>query len=469
MTKEYDLVVLGGGTGGYVAAIRASQLGMNVAIVEKNLLGGTCLHEGCIPSKSLLKSAEIYQTLLKASNFGVETSDIKINFSQMQNKKEQTVDLLYQGVKGLMKKNKIDIFKGHGRILGPSIFSPLPGTISIEHENDEENTMLVPKKIIIAIGSESKELKELPFDEELILSSTGALNLTELPKRVCIIGAGAIGIEWASMLVDLDVEVTVIEKDKNILPQVDFDVREKIKSILEARGVEFYLESQFTTNITNDSTIDFKINEKEEVTVDKVIVSIGRESLINEIGLANTSIKYDNGFIKTNEFYQTDESHIYAIGDCIGGLQLAHVASAEGRVAAEHMNQLQPEKIDKNMIPSCIYSSPEIAQIGLTEQEVKHKEMDYTMSKFPFSSIGKAIIEDNSEGFVKIIIDKQTNDILGVHMIGPNVTNMISEASLAKLLNAIPWEIYETIHPHPSLSEVFVEATLALEKIEIHN
>src|SRR5690625_1693189 len=209
-----------------------------------------------------------------------------------------------------LKKKKNEKFNGHGHTPGPSIFSPLPSTISIENDNDEENTMLVPKKIIIAIGSESKELKELPFDEELILSSTGALNLTELPKRVCIIGAGAIGIEWASMLVDLDVEVTVIEKDKNILPQVDFDVREKIKSILEARGVEFYLESQFTTNITNDSTIDFKINEKEEVTVDKVIVSIGRESLINEIGLANTSIKYDNGFIKTNEFYQTDESHM---------------------------------------------------------------------------------------------------------------------------------------------------------------
>lgn len=469
MTKEYDLVVLGGGTGGYVAAIRASQLGMNVAIVEKDLLGGTCLHEGCIPSKSLLKSAEIYQTLLNASNFGVETSDIKINFSQMQNKKNQTVDQLYQGVKGLMQKNKIDIFKGHGRILGPSIFSPLPGTISIEHENGEENTMIVPKKIIIATGSDSKELKELPFDEELILSSTGALNLTDLPKRVCIIGAGAIGIEWASMLIDLNVEVTVIEKDQNILPQVDVDVRQEIKSILEAKGVNFYLESNFTTEITKDSIIDFKINEKDEVTVDKVIVSIGRDSLIDEIGLNNTSIKCENDHIKTNEFYQTDESHIYAIGDCIGGLQLAHVASAEGRVAAEHMNQLKPETIDKEMVPSCIYSAPEIAQIGLTEQEVKDKGIDYEMSKFPFSSIGKAIIEDNSEGFVKIIIDKQTNDILGVHMIGPNVTNMISEASLAKLLNAIPWEIYETIHPHPSLSEVFVEATLALEKIEIHN
>lgn len=200
-----------------------------------------------------------------------------------------------------------------------------------------------------------------------------------------------------------------------------------------------------------------------------MIVSIGRESLTDEIGLTNTSIKVENGHIQTNEYYQTNESHIYAIGDCIGGLQLAHVASAEGRVAAEHMNQQNPVTIDSNMVPSCIYSAPEIAQIGLTEQTAKNKNIDYKVSKFPFSSIGKAIIENSTEGFVKIIIDKQTKEIIGVHMIGPKVTDMISEASLAKMLNAIPWEIHETIHPHPSLSEVFVEATLALEKIEIHN
>lgn len=469
MTKEYDLVVLGGGTGGYVAAIRASQLGMSVALVEKNLLGGTCLHEGCIPSKSLLKSAEVYQTILKAADFGISIKEVEIDFPQMQKKKNQTIEQLHMGVKGLMKKNKIDIFEGHGRVLGPSIFSPLPGTISIEHDDTEENTMIVPKRIIIATGSKPRELNELPFDEELILSSTGALNLKELPKRVCIIGAGAIGIEWASMLIDLNVEVTVIENAKTLLPQTDFEVSKEIKSILEAKGVKFYLESNFTTNKNNNDAIDFTINGEDELTVDKVIVSIGRESLIDEIGLTNTSIKVENGHIQTNEFYQTNESHIYAIGDCIGGLQLAHVASAEGRVAAEHMNQLSPVTIDSNMVPSCIYSAPEIAQIGLTEQMAKSEKIDYQVSKFPFSSIGKAIIENSTEGFVKILIDKETNEILGVHMIGPSVTDMISEASLAKMLNAIPWEIHETIHPHPSLSEVFVEATLALEKIEIHN
>lgn len=198
-------------------------------------------------------------------------------------------------------------------------------------------------------------------------------------------------------------------------------------------------------------------------------MSIGRESLVDEIGLSNTSIEIENGHIVTNEFYQTKESHIYAIGDCIGGLQLAHVASAEGRVAVEHMNQLEPLKIEKEMVPICIYSAPEIAQIGLTEQAAKEQQLDYKTSTFPFSSIGKALISGKSEGFMKIIIDKNTKDILGVHMIGPGVTDMISEASLAKMLNAIPWEIHETIHPHPSLSEIFVEASLALENIEIHN
>ncbi len=469
MTKEYDLVILGGGTGGYVAAIRASQLGMSVALVEKHLLGGTCLHEGCIPSKSLLKSAEVYQMVLNAFDFGVKSELTEIDFPQMQKKKQQTIDQLYQGVNYLMKKNKIDIFEGHGRILGPSIFSPLPGTISIEHENSDENTMIIPKKIIIATGSKPRELNDLPIDEKIILSSTGALNLPELPNSICIIGAGAIGIEWASMLIDLDVEVTVIESGETILPQVDFEISKAIKSSLEAKGVNFYLNSTFTTENKTDESIDFIINEDDKVTVDKVIVSIGRKALVEEIGLTNTSIKTDNGNIVTNEYYQTNESHIYAIGDCIGGLQLAHVASAEGRVAAEHMQQLNPVTIDKNSVPICIYSAPEIAQIGLTEQEVKNQKIDYQVSKFPFSSIGKAIIIGDTEGFIKFIINKNTKDILGVHMIGPGVTDMISEANLAKMLNAIPWEIHETIHPHPSLSEIFVEASLALENIEIHN
>ncbi len=469
MTKEYDLVVLGGGTGGYVAAIRASQLGMDVALVEKNQLGGTCLHEGCIPSKSLLKSAEVYQTILNAEEFGVNTENIEIDFLKMQEKKNKTIDQLHMGVKHLMKKNKIDVFEGHGRILGPSIFSPMPGTISIEHENDEENTMIVPKKIIIATGSKPRELPDLPFDEELILSSTGALNLDALPDSICIVGAGAIGIEWASMLIDLNVDVTVIESAKTLLPQVDNDISKKIKSILEAKGVKFYLDSEFTADINNGQSVDITINESDTINVDKIIVSIGRESLVDEIGLTNTSIELENGHIVTNEFYQTKESHIYAIGDCIGGLQLAHVASAEGRVAVEHMNQLEPLKIEKEMVPICIYSAPEIAQIGLTEQAAKEQKLDYKASTFPFSSIGKALISGQSEGFMKIIIDKNTKDILGVHMIGPGVTDMISEASLAKMLNAIPWEIHETIHPHPSLSEIFVEASLALENIEIHN
>lgn len=472
MAKEYDLVILGGGTGGYVAAIRASQLGLQVAIVEKGDLGGTCLHRGCIPSKALLRSAEVLRQTKEASEYGIDTKDTSLNFAKVQERKNSIVSTLHQGVQGLMKKGKIDVYEGFGRILGPSIFSPMPGTISIEYENGDENTMIVPKNVLVATGSRPKSLPGLEIDGSTVMSSDEALQMEELPKSIIIVGGGVIGIEWASMLADFGVEVTVIEYLDQILPTEDAAIAKEAEKLLKNKGIRFIKSAKVLSNtlsIDNGVTIDAEINGKNETfKAEKMLVSVGREANTTNIGLENTDIVVDKGFIQTNKNYQTKETHIYAIGDVIGGMQLAHVASHEGIVAVEHMADQNPHPINYDNIPSCIYSNPEIASVGLTEKQAKDKGFDIKVGKFPFKAIGKALVHGESDGFVKIIADKNTDDLLGCHMIGPHVTDMISEAGLAKVLDATPWEIAESIHPHPTLAEVMGEAALAVDGKQIH-
>lgn len=472
MTKEYDLVVLGGGTGGYVAAIRASQLGMQVAIVEKGELGGTCLHQGCIPSKALLRSAEVYRQTSEASLFGVETERIALNFSKVQERKQSIINTLHQGVQGLMKKGKIDVINGFGRILGPSIFSPMPGTISVEHENGEENTMIVPKNVLIATGSKPKTLPGLPIDGHFVMSSDEALQMEKLPDSILIVGAGVIGIEWASMLTDFGVTVTVVEYLNQILPTEDEAIAIEAERLLKKKGVTFIKGANIQTEtLHTDQGISIEVeidNKKQSLQAERMLVSVGREANTVNIGIENTDIVLSNGYIQTNDYFQTKESHIYAIGDVIGGMQLAHVASREGIVAIEHMAGKETYPINYENVPTCIYSSPEIASVGLTEKAAKEKGYDIKVGKFPFKAIGKALVFGESDGFVKIIADKKTNDILGIHMIGPHVTDLISEAGLAKVLDATPWELSQSIHPHPALSEIIGEAALAVEGEQIH-
>lgn len=472
MTNEYDLVVLGGGTGGYVAAIRAAQLGQRVAIVEASKLGGTCLNQGCIPSKSLLRSAEIYRQMKSAIEFGIEASDVTFDFNKVQNRKNSVVSNLHSGIVALLKKNKVTVYEGFGRILGPSIFSPIPGTISVEHTNGEENTMLLPKNIIIATGSSPKSLPGLEIDGEHILNSTHLLELDKLPKSIIIVGAGVIGIEFASLLQDLNVQVTVIESNQHILAEDDSDVQREVESKLKKRGVRFLKDALMdieSIKTDNDVSVNVKIkDETEEVQAEKMLVCVGRKANINEIGLSNTSIKIHNDLIVTNEMYQTKETHIYAIGDCIGGMQLAHVASAEGIVAVEHISGQKPDKINQLNIPTCVYSYPEVAKVGLTEKQAAEQGYSIKVGKFPFQGIGKAQVLGDTTGFSKVIVDEKTDDILGIHLVGPHVTDMISEAGLAKVLDATAWEITKTIHPHPTLSEVFLESALAVDKLQIH-
>ncbi|PLR86022.1 dihydrolipoyl dehydrogenase [Bacillus canaveralius] len=472
MAQEYDLVILGGGTGGYVAAIRASQLGLKTAIVEKGKLGGTCLHKGCIPSKALLRSAEVFATAKRGEEFGVMTSEVTINFAKVQDRKDKIVDTLHKGVQQLMKKGKIDVYEGLGRILGPSIFSPMPGTISVEMNNGSENEMLIPKNVIVATGSRPRTLPGLEADGNLLLTSDEALVMESLPESIIIVGGGVIGIEWASMLSDFGTEVTVIEYADRIIPTEDKEISKEMQRLMKKKGVRIVTSAKVlpeTMQQGENVTISAEVKgEQKEFTAAKLLVSVGRQSNVEGIGLENTDIQLENGFISVNEHFQTKESHIYAIGDVIGGLQLAHVASHEGIIAVEHIAGENPVPIDYSLISKCIYSTPEVASVGYTEDEAKEKGRTVKVGKFSFRAIGKALVFGEADGFVKIVADQETNDILGVHMIGPHVTDMISEAGLARVLDATPWEIGHTIHPHPTLSEAIGEAALAVDGKAIH-
>ncbi|RPK15663.1 dihydrolipoyl dehydrogenase [Priestia endophytica] len=472
MSKEYDVVIVGGGTGGYVAAIRASQLGLSTAIVEKNKLGGTCLHAGCIPSKALLKSAEVFQTAKHSEDYGILSSQVELDFSKVQQRKEQIVEKLYSGVQYLMKKGKIDIYEGTGRMLGPSIFSPMAGSISVEFTNGDENEVLVPKNVILATGSRPNTLPNLEVDGETVITSDEALKMEKLPTSIIIVGGGVIGVEWASMLCDFGVSVTIVEYSERILPTEDEDVSKEMHRALVSRGVEIVTGAEVlpeTLQKEAEVVIEAQTsNGKQTFKGEKLLLSVGRKANTEGIGVENTSIELDRGFIMTNEYYQTKESHIYAIGDVIGGLQLAHVASHEGIKAVEHIAGRTPIPMRSTDIPRCVYSSPQAASVGLTEEEAIKNGFHVKVGKFPFQAVGKALISGEESGFAKIIADKETDDLLGVHLIGPNVTELISEAGLAKVLDATPWEMAHAVHPHPSLSEVLGEAALSVDGKAIH-
>ncbi|MBD1372992.1 dihydrolipoyl dehydrogenase [Hazenella sp. IB182357] len=473
MTENYDLVVLGAGPGGYVAAVRASQLGLKVAVVEKEKLGGVCLHKGCIPSKTLLRSAELYQNMKSSTEFGIETNDVELKMPLVQKRKNKIVSQLEKGVQGLLKKNKVDVYHGTGRILGPSIFSPQPGTIAVEKADGSEPDMLIPKFVLIATGSRPRTLPGLTIDGTHILHSDHALQMEELPNEMVIVGGGVIGIEWASMLSDFGVSVTVIEYAERILPFEDADVSKEMTRILKKRKVKVLTSSKVLADRIKTSekgvTLSVEKNgETVELSTDRVLVSVGRDANIDDIGLNNTSIKVENGVIQTNGYMQTEEEHIYAIGDVVGGYQLAHVASHEGILAVEHMAEKEVQPIEAKHIPRCTYSRPEIGSIGLTEEEAKKEGYTIKVGKTAFRAAGKSLVFGEPDGFIKIISDEKTDDILGVHIIGAHATDLISEAGLATVLDATAWEVANVIHPHPTLSEVYGEAATAVDGKAIH-
>ncbi|MGG4206287.1 dihydrolipoyl dehydrogenase [Paenibacillus jamilae] len=467
MTIHCDVAILGGGTGGYVAAIRAAQLGKEVVIIEKDKLGGTCLHRGCIPSKALLRSAEVYATIKESAQYGIETSGAQLVFPKVQERKEAVVEQLHQGVQFLMRKNKITVLSGKGRVIGPSIFSPKSGAVAVELENGEMET-IVPTHLIIATGSRPRVLSGLEPDGEFILSSDEALTMEELPASLIIVGGGVIGVEWASMLNDFGVEVTVVEAANRLIPTEDEDVSREMQRLLTKRGVKVLTGSQVLAKTygKDEEGVQIDVQKGEEtvtLSASKLLISVGRQANVENIGLENTDIRVERGFISVNEHLQTNEPHIYAIGDCIGGLQLAHAASHEGLQAVHHMAGEEFHSVPNHLIPRCIYTRPEAASVGLTEQEARERGHQVKTGKFPFQAIGKSLVYGSRDGFVKVVADEKTNDILGVHMIGTHVTDLISEAALAQLLDATPWEVGQLIHPHPTLSEILGEAMLAVD------
>lgn len=467
MAITCDVAVLGGGTGGYIAAIRAAQLGKDVVIIERDKLGGTCLHRGCIPSKALLRSAELYAQMKDSASYGIETSGVTLVFPKVQERKQSIVDQLHKGVQYLMRKHKIRVIEGNGRVIGPSIFSPKSGAVAVELPDGEMETV-VPTNLIIATGSRPRMLPGLEPDGNYILSSDEALQLSELPGSMLIVGGGVIGVEWASLLNDFGVQVTVVEAANQLLPAEDEDIARELQKQLQRRGV------QVITGVTVDpSSLEVGHNrvqisakrgdESIRLEADKLLVSIGRQANVENIGLENTDIGLERGFIRVNEYMQTTEPHIYAIGDCIGGLQLAHAASHEGLTAVHHLAGETSHGYQESQVPRCVYTRPEVASVGITAKEAKAKGLEVKVGKVPFSAIGKALVHGETEGFVKMVADARTNDILGVQMIGPHVTELISQAALAQVLDATPWEVGQVTFAHPTLAEIIGEAALAVD------
>lgn len=465
MLKEYDVVIIGGGTGGYVAAIRASQLGLKAAVVEKGKIGGTCLHAGCIPSKALLRSAEVFANTKNGEKFGIIAPEVKLDFSKVQARKEEIIDRLFKGVQHLMKKGKIDVYEGKGKILDPS-------NVLVKMNNEEREIILNTRNILIATGSRPRTLPGLKADGQYVMTSDEALQMEELPNSIIIVGGGVIGIEWASMLADFGLDVTVIEYSDRTLPTEDKDISKEVQRLMKKKGVKIITGAKvLPQTLEKGEGVSIKAEYKGKETsfsADKLLVSVGRLPNVENIGLENTTIDLDLSFISTNEYFKTNESNIYAIGDVIGGLQLAHVASHEGIIAIEHIAGENPEPLDYTLVSKCVYSSPEVASVGLTEDQAKERGFQVKIGKFPFRAIGKALVFGESDGFVKLIVEEGSNKLLGAHMVGPHVTDMITETGLALVLNATNMDISSTIHPHPTLAEAISEAALAVDGKEIH-
>ena len=450
--KKYNLIILGSGPGGYVAAIRASQLGLNTAIIEKESLGGICLNWGCIPTKALLKSAQVFNYIKKASDYGLKIKSYEKDFKSIIERSRNISNSMSDGVKFLMKKNKIDIIEGHGKVLSGK---------KVEVENKKKKTIFEADNIIIATGARSRELKNIPHDQEKVIGYRKAMSLKEQPKKILIIGSGAIGVEFAYFYNSLGSDVTILEYQKNIIPLEDEDISKQLERNFKKNGIKIFTSSEVISIDKNAKTVSakFKTKNKEDVlSADIIISATGIKSNIENIGLEDIGIAVDNDKILVNDFYETNIPGYYAIGDITKGPALAHLASAEGILCVEKIAGHNVYKLDYNNIPGCTYCSPEVASVGMTEKQAKENGHDILIGKFPFSASGKAKASGNSEGFIKVIFDKKYGEWLGCHMIGDGVTDMIAEAVLGRKLETTGYEILKTVHPHPTMSEAVMEA-----------
>ncbi len=460
---SYNLIVIGSGPGGYVAAIRASQLGMKVAIVEKESLGGICLNWGCIPTKALLKSAQVFDYVNHSENYGIKISKSSVDFDSIISRSRGVADGMSKGVNFLMKKNKIDILNGFGKIISKN---------EVEVTN-EENKKEIHKSdnIIIATGGRSRELPNLKIDNEKVIEYRKAMTLEKQPKKMVVVGSGAIGSEFAYFYNSIGTEVILVEYLPNILPLEDIDVSKQLEKSFKKAGVNIMTNTEVLSVDTKGKgcKVKYKSGDKEEIIdCDIVLSAVGVQTNVDNIGLEELGIIVENGKINVDDYYQTNIDGVYAIGDVVKGPALAHVASAEGIICVEKIAGLNPSILNYDNIPSCTYCSPEVASVGFSEKQAIDLGYDIKVGKFPFSASGKANASGHSDGFVKVIFDKKYGEWLGCHMIGYNVTEMIAEVVAARKLETTAHEIIKSIHPHPTMSEAIMEATAAAYDEVIH-
>tara|TARA_Y100000816_G_scaffold247501_1_gene196243 strand:- start:3845 stop:5251 length:1407 start_codon:yes stop_codon:yes gene_type:complete len=467
MENNFDLVVIGGGPGGYVCAIRAAQLGLKAACIEsRGALGGTCLNVGCIPSKSLLNLSENFHKAKKDFNRqGIEIDGVKLNISKMMSNKDKSIQVLTKGVEFLFKKNKVTYFKGKGVLFSKNDI--------VVYENSNQRVNIKSKNIVIATGSIATSLPGIEIDEKNIVSSTGALSFDKVPKKLAVIGGGYIGLEMGSVWSRLGSDVTVLEYLDYITPGMDREISNEFQKILSKQGIKFKMGSKVDSikDVGNQVIIsytDVKSSKKEKMEVNKVLVAVGRKPYTEGLNLSKVGIKKDSkGRIEVNNKLQTSVNNIYAIGDVIKGPMLAHKAEEEGIAVAEILAG-QSGHVNYDVIPGVVYTSPEVATVGKTEEQLKEKNISYKIGKFPFMANSRAKVNNETDGFVKILADSKTDKVLGVHIIGPHCGDMIAEMALAMEFGASSEDIARTCHAHPTHTEAIKEAALAVDKRPIH-
>ncbi len=460
---QYDVVILGSGPGGYVTAIRASQLGLKVAIIEKEKLGGICLNWGCIPTKALLKSAQVFQYIKHAKDYGITVGEADADFSAVIDRSRNVADGMSKGVQFLMKKNKIDVIDGYGKVQAEKKVevTAADGTVSI----------IEGKNIIIATGARARALPNVPLDGQKVIEYRKAMTLETQPKSLVVIGSGAIGVEFAYVYASMGTKVTIVEFMPNIVPVEDEDVSKELAKQYKKMGIEIYTNSSVEkVDISGPGCVSTVKTPKGEITIESDIVlsAAGIVSNIENIGLEDVGIATDRGKILIDKFYQTNVPGYFAIGDVVPGQALAHVASAEGIICVEKIAGHHPQPLNYGNIPGCTYCSPEIASVGYTEKAAREAGYEIKVGKFPFSASGKAKAAGVPEGFVKVIFDAKYGEWLGCHMIGANVTELIAEAVVARNLETTGMEIVKSVHPHPTMSEAIMEAAAAAYGEVIH-
>jgi len=460
---NFDLIVIGSGPGGYVAAIRASQLGMKTAIVEKESLGGICLNWGCIPTKALLKSAQVYEYIQHASDYGITIKDAKHDFEAVVKRSRGVADGMSKGVQFLMKKNKIEVIMGMGKLTKDKKVevSKADGSKEI-HE---------AKSIILATGGRARELPNIKIDGEKVIEYRKAMSLPKQPKSMVIIGSGAIGVEFAYFYATMGTKVTIVEFMPRIVPVEDADVSKELEKIYKKKGIDIHTNSSVESVDSKGKTCKVSVKTPAGnivIECDVVLSAAGVVTNLEGIGLEEAGVKHDKGKVLVDDFYQTNVPNVYAIGDIVKGPALAHVASAEGIICVEKIAGHHPQPLNYGNIPGCTYCSPEISSVGMTEEAAKAAGYEIKVGKFPFSASGKASAAGAKEGFVKVIFDAKYGEWLGAHMIGANVTEMIAEVVVARNLETTGHEILKSVHPHPTMSEAIMEATAAAYGEVIH-